>query len=275
MKLTQALPLEGISIISVVGAGGKTSFIFTLARELAGQGKKVLITTTTAMFNPGLFRSYSKTGTSRERPETQILPPQTFDRLFIGKAEDLCTLAAEQITCGTIWIGAKEQRMEGKKLKGYSPEDLAPVFHSPAFDMILIEADGARMRPVKAPDLHEPVIPEQTQMLAGCIGLDCLGKALDEKTVHRPGLLAGISGQAPGSPITEQTLACLIKSPRGLFKSSAQKMKNILVLNKADTKIRIDQGQSLICKAAQKQGPVHTSLVTCFARGADPVKHPG
>ncbi len=40
------------AVISVVGAGGKTSLIFAWARELAASGKNVVITTTTHMYRP-------------------------------------------------------------------------------------------------------------------------------------------------------------------------------------------------------------------------------
>ena len=40
------------AVISIVGAGGKTSLIFAWARELAAAGKKVVITTTTHMYRP-------------------------------------------------------------------------------------------------------------------------------------------------------------------------------------------------------------------------------
>ena len=52
--LTEALQLK-ISehmVISVTGAGGKTSLIFALARELSNQGKSVAVSTTTHMFRP-------------------------------------------------------------------------------------------------------------------------------------------------------------------------------------------------------------------------------
>ena len=39
-------------VISFVGAGGKTSCMLELARSLAKQGKKVLVTTTTHMEHP-------------------------------------------------------------------------------------------------------------------------------------------------------------------------------------------------------------------------------
>ena len=49
MRLTELLDIDVNSkkIISVVGGGGKTSLIFRLAEELAEQGTKVIVTTTT------------------------------------------------------------------------------------------------------------------------------------------------------------------------------------------------------------------------------------
>ena len=52
--ITEALQisLPEHAVISVVGAGGKTSRIFSWARELAASGKSVVITTTTHMYRP-------------------------------------------------------------------------------------------------------------------------------------------------------------------------------------------------------------------------------
>ena len=53
-NITDALQirLPEHAVISIVGAGGKTSLIFAWARELAASGKKVVITTTTHMYRP-------------------------------------------------------------------------------------------------------------------------------------------------------------------------------------------------------------------------------
>ena len=53
-SITEALQLTlpEHAVISVVGAGGKTSLISAWARELAASGKNVIITTTTHMFRP-------------------------------------------------------------------------------------------------------------------------------------------------------------------------------------------------------------------------------
>ena len=44
-------PLRG-GIVSIVGAGGKTTLMFRLAHELAKAGQSVLTTTTTKIFRP-------------------------------------------------------------------------------------------------------------------------------------------------------------------------------------------------------------------------------
>ncbi|MCG8633118.1 MAG: putative selenium-dependent hydroxylase accessory protein YqeC [Desulfobacterales bacterium] len=259
MKLSRTINLNLTRVITVVGGGGKTSFIFTLAKEAAALGKSVLITTTTAMFNPEYFDSLS--------PESGG-PAQPFDQIYIGPAEPL---AARHREPGNILVAADAHNPKRKKLIGYTPEDLAAVLDSPGFDLILIEGDGARMRPVKAPAGHEPVIPPQTDMLVGCIGLDCLGRPLDETHVHRPGLLAEITGQAQGDPITEQTLVRLAESDQGLFKSSAKGMTGTIILNKADTPGRVQQGAAV---AAQCRGKTRAGLclITSFMDAGNPVK---
>lgn len=52
-------------LIAVVGAGGKTTLIYTLARELSEQGFKVAVTTTTHMYREGRF-GFTPLGTEYE-----------------------------------------------------------------------------------------------------------------------------------------------------------------------------------------------------------------
>ena len=66
------------AVISVTGAGGKTSLIFAWARELAAAGKSVIITTTTHMYRPermeeGGIRILASD--DPERPDKVMAPP--------------------------------------------------------------------------------------------------------------------------------------------------------------------------------------------------------
>ncbi|WP_022666655.1 selenium cofactor biosynthesis protein YqeC [Desulfospira joergensenii] len=257
MKLLQAVTLTDPAVISIVGAGGKTSLAFALARELARQKKKVLITTTTAMFHPG-----------RNQNLKPGIPAQHFDRILIGSAQDL---GSPLPRAGEIRVGGSAVR--GSKIKGYEPEALSPVLDHPVFDAVLIEADGARMRPVKAPAPHEPVIPPQTRMVMGVIGLDCLGRALDDGIAHRPKRLAGLSGRKTGDPITPDLLTDLALAEQGIFKSAAQNMEKILILNKADTPELADQGLDIAKRITQKNPPIHACLVVSLKDSPNPVKY--
>ncbi|MCG8619973.1 MAG: putative selenium-dependent hydroxylase accessory protein YqeC, partial [Desulfobacterales bacterium] len=241
----------------VVGGGGKTSLIFTLAREAAEMGKSVLVTTTTAMFNP-----------------KQIAREQSRDyhRLYTGPADDLPGHACEP---GGILLAAAGINPEKKKLLGYTPQELQATFSATAFDLILIESDGARMRPVKAPADHEPVVPRETDTLIGCIGMDCLDHPIDEPYVHRPELLAEIGGQVVGDPLTEKTVVRLAGSAQGIFKPAYKDgsggMMNILVLNKANSPDLITRGKR-IGETIVRGGLADHCLITCFKDTPNPVK---
>ena len=51
-QLSDLIDLPEQPLISIVGAGGKTTTMYTLARELARQGRRVVTTTTTQIFMP-------------------------------------------------------------------------------------------------------------------------------------------------------------------------------------------------------------------------------
>ena len=51
-SLKHSLMLERGGVISIVGAGGKTTLMFRLARELSKDGDRVLTTTTTKIYMP-------------------------------------------------------------------------------------------------------------------------------------------------------------------------------------------------------------------------------
>ncbi len=61
-------------------------------------------------------------------------------------------------------------------------------------DAILVEADGARKLPFKAPAPYEPVIPLESTLVVIVVGVDIFGRPLNEKHVHRPTLVSALSG---------------------------------------------------------------------------------
>ncbi|MBE6027718.1 MAG: putative selenium-dependent hydroxylase accessory protein YqeC [Clostridiales bacterium] len=79
-SITEALQLDlpEHAVISVVGAGGKTSLIFAWARELAAAGKSVVITTTTHMYRPERLEEDGiriVVSDDPDRPDKVMAPP--------------------------------------------------------------------------------------------------------------------------------------------------------------------------------------------------------
>jgi molybdenum cofactor cytidylyltransferase len=88
-------------------------------------------------------------------------------------------------------------------------------------DLVVVEADGARSRVVKAPAAHEPVIPERATHVVAVIGADSLDRVIED-VAHRPMLVAAVCGCRPYDRLTVQRAATLMASERGGRKSIPQ-----------------------------------------------------
>jgi probable selenium-dependent hydroxylase accessory protein YqeC len=118
------------------------------------------------------------------------------------------------------------------KIRGIGPD--LPARLAPAFDWLLVEADGSRRLPVKAPGPAEPAMPSRADLVLGFIGLDCLGAPIAAGTVHRHELFARLVGAQAGEAITAAHLVTLATAKEGLFKAAPPSARRIVVLNKAD-----------------------------------------
>ena len=104
----------------------------------------------------------------------------------------------------------------------------------PEVDYLLIEADGSRERPFKAPAAHESVIPDWSTLVIPVVGLDALGQPLGVGCVHRPEIVAQLAGCLLGTPITPAMIAAIIGHPQGGCKNAPANARIVPFLNKAD-----------------------------------------
>ena len=65
----------------------------------------------------------------------------------------------------TVGVPCEE---EPEKIRGLSEEEYRKL--KTQCDVLLVEADGAKRKPLKVPAEHEPVIPEDTDMVIGIAG---------------------------------------------------------------------------------------------------------
>ncbi len=177
----------GREVISLIGGGGKTSLMFSLAGKLARVGKTVLCTTTTKIFMPG----------HDESPDT----------IIAGSIDELINKAKVCLTRHNHFSAASAHDKAKGKLLGFSPDIIDQLHKRGLFDLIIVEADGARQKPHKTTDLHEPVLPGATTHLILVTGLDVVGKPLDSKYVHRAELFSKNHGLSMGGVIDEQSIA--------------------------------------------------------------------
>ena len=210
--LLPLLPGPG-GVVAFVGAGGKTTALFRLGSELARRGHPVLATTTTHLLDPRLDPS--------DPPGRLVLQPD-LEFPFAGGP-------VPPSVPGLTVLAARATEPPGK-VKGVHPSWIHPL--GGAWPFVLVEADGARHLPVKAPAPFEPVLPEEPVLVVGIVGMDCLGRPMDERTVHRPEVFHALTGCAPGARIGWEHLSLLIRHPEGLFKGVHG--PRAIFLNKAD-----------------------------------------
>jgi len=215
-----ALPIENLlfrehqGVLALIGAGGKTSLMFQFARLLLRSGHRVLTTTTTKIFVP-----------TREQSAVLIVASDPQSVLHQSSSS----------LANSRHITAAAQRLpNSNKLKGFSSEEILQFAESGIFDWILVEADGAAHRPLKAPAAHEPVIPSCTSILIAVIGLDVLNQPLSEKVVFRCELAGPRMGLNQDEHVSEAALVRLIIHPGGVFKGAPPGARRLIFLNKSD-----------------------------------------
>ncbi|MFZ3046875.1 MAG: selenium cofactor biosynthesis protein YqeC [Desulfatirhabdiaceae bacterium] len=214
MNLREALCLEDKGVVSLVGAGGKTSLMFRLAAELSGAGETVLTTTTTRIMMP----------TRKQSP-----------RVILATSPEAVLSSARELLAKNRHVSAASPRpleIPGK-IAGFMPQDVDRLWDSGLFRWILVEADGAAQKPFKVPADHEPVLPVSTCLVIGVVGLRVLGKPLDESHVFRHERCARITGLLPGDLITEASIAAAALHENGIFKDTPSHARKILFLNGA------------------------------------------
>jgi molybdenum cofactor cytidylyltransferase len=118
------------------------------------------------------------------------------------------------------------------------PEEVMGKLHSFAENMrvpLLIEADGSRMRPLKAPAQHEPPIPDFVNLVVVTAGMSAIAKPFSDKIVHRAEIFSNLSGILPGDEITPEAVIKVLCHKSGGLKNIPPNARKVLLLNQADS----------------------------------------
>jgi molybdenum cofactor cytidylyltransferase len=209
--------------VAFVGGGGKTSLLLALGRELAAADKRVVGTTTTRM----------------AAAEVKGAPAY-------GLLQDLAQLGERlDKTRFCLVVGG----LGREKAQSVSPALPARLLSRDDVDVVLVEADGARQLPVKAPAAHEPVIPPETTLLVPVVGIDALSAPLQD-VAHRPRLVAELTGCLPEETLSPQDVALLLTHPQGGLKSAPAAARIIPFINKVETEEQLAQAAQIARRVA-------------------------
>lgn len=201
--LAAAIGLGGRELVSLVGGGGKTTVLFTLGRQA---GQRTVLTTTTRM----------------GRDQTGGFP------VLDGPTDAEVGAALDRHDAVLV-----RRRAEGSKAFGVDGPTCDRWFDpasGPDIDHLIVEADGSRQLPFKAPREFEPVIPSRTSLLIACVGAGALGRVIAD-ACHRPLRLAAVAGCSPYQRLTPPRLAAVLASDRGSRKACPESARYVVLIN--------------------------------------------
>ena len=247
MTLAEALGIAVDDVVALVGGGGKTTAMFRLAREIVEKGQRALTTTTTHIFAAQIALAPAHVIATDATRESVVAALGVHRHVLVVGATDTATGRAAGISLDLF-----------ARLRAWCPRVC-----------LLNEADGARMRPFKAPAEHEPAIPVHTTLVVPVVGADVFGKTLDAEHVHRPELVSTLTGAPLGGAVTPEIVARVLAHPEGGRKNVPADARVVVLINKVET--LADRGSARETAERLLREPAIQAVVLGAVRGDKPV----
>jgi molybdenum cofactor cytidylyltransferase len=245
MKLYEAFGIARGDVVALIGAGGKTSTMVALGYELAEMGWRVIATTTTRISDDQL----------------SLFP----HAIMLDAGSDAISAALSKDHFVFLYDAIRDSKVHGPK-PGWIPRLMDAVDS----DVILVEADGARGLPLKAPYDHEPVIPPETSLVIPVASLSAVGQPLDEKHVYNVEAVVNRYGFTVGNRIKPPWIAQVVRDDELGLRGVPENIRTIAFLNQASHKgfgrARARLVARLALRHSRLQGVAMGSI-----RAADPV----
>jgi len=211
MSLIDTFKIANKDIITIIGAGGKTSLMFS-ASSLLRNKYKVLVTTTTHIYIPD------------KNIYDEIIMINDFTNKYYQSI-------LENNKNGVYVVG--NHIVNNCKIKGLTFEMLDKII--PYFDIAIIEGDGSKEKSLKGWNDLEPVIYPKTTKTIGLLDITSIGLDINEENIHRVDRFLDIINDYSANKVTIEHLEKIVLNENGLFKIN--KGENILFINKVESTI--------------------------------------
>ena len=163
-------------ITAIIGGGGKTSFMYKLAKELSVKGRVIVCTS------------------------AKILIPEHIPVAF---TEDEIQDAFEKSNVVCVGSLFSDEKLSAPEIPFSRLKELC--------DYVLAEADGSKHLPFKAHGEGEPPIPEEAENVILVMGINAIGKPI-EKVCHRAETACEILGKSPSEIFSVSDAAQIINT---------------------------------------------------------------
>jgi molybdenum cofactor cytidylyltransferase len=236
MELKQILQVVSPLRLAFTGAGGKTTVLFSLAHQIKD---RVFVSTTTHL------------------AESQA---ELADHHIVLRTEADLPAPDDPRLSGVVFFSGG--LVEPGRLAG--PENalmLAVVNLAENLGAaVLLESDGSRQLPLKAPAGHEPNVPDWVNVVVVVAGFSGLYKPLSAQHVHRAEIFEALSGLQKGDLVTPVALTRVLLHPKGGLKGIPEHAHRFVLLNQADQPLQ----QGTACRMA---GDLLSSYEAVFIAG--------
>lgn len=214
-----AFELRSGTVAALVGAGGKSSLMFALGRDLRSSGMTSILTTTTRLW---AWQKNSAAHVCRWPDDIGRLP----------------TTLSQFRSC--LLVGATVD----DKVSGIPPETVAILASQRFADVMLVEADGARGMAIKAPAVHEPAIPPGTTTVIVVVSITALEGSI-EAVAFRPKLASKVIDYLLHEILTPESVAHLLAHKDGGQKNVPANADVLAFINQITTAEQRTRADSL------------------------------
>jgi probable selenium-dependent hydroxylase accessory protein YqeC len=231
-------------IICAVGAGGKKSVLYRLAREHPG---RVALTATVHT--------------------TEFPADLGFDLVIDADAKLQQSLLAADTSRSVAY--ACPSSKPGRHA-GASPATIRTIHDAGGFAVTLVKADGARMRWIKAPVPDEPILVPGVDTVIPVVSARAIGEPLSERVAHRIDRVAAVTGIAPGERLTPEAVGRLLASEQGALQHAGG-ARVAPVINMVDNKNKEELARAAAAAAIAMTSRFDRVVLCCLRRPERPV----
>ncbi len=203
MSIAELLGIADREVVALVGGGGKSTLLFALGRDLAAAGRGVVLTTTTKMGRDQVTGSVTVVG------------------------------SIDAVARVTRWPALLICGGDDHKITGPDPAEVGRVLDLQEVDVVVVEADGAHGRPLKAPASHEPVVPPSSTVVVITMGIDAVGGRLGD-VAHRPRQAMEFGGLGADDVLTASDCATILLHPQGALRVVPPGARVVVAITKVD-----------------------------------------